>query len=195
MKLRGHRVVAAASIVLIALTAMATAQTERRPKKKSEQAAPATPLDRRDRIVAAPGTPFHGKEYWRAAAQCGGTYFKLNTTYADAAIRAKVVKPDPAAYAQFTKEADRASRTATAFFDAAERFLVADRKLARDDAVMTYDVVSVASGDRLKTIEAAVQAAKPCADFYKTCREAFPQTCNDPAAMAAAPELGQTKLN
>ena len=97
-------------------------------------------------MVAAPGTPFHGKAYWQATAQCGGIYFKLGTVYSDAAIRAKVVKPDPAAYAQLTKEADGASRTATAFFEAAERFLVADRKLARDEAVMTYDVV--ASGER-----------------------------------------------
>ncbi len=94
-----------------------------------------------------------------------------------------MVKPDPAAYAQLTKEADGASKTATAFFEAAERFLIADRKLARDEAVMTYDAVATTDGDRLKTVEAAVQAAKPCPELYKTCRGAFPQVCNDTAAL------------
>ncbi len=94
-----------------------------------------------------------------------------------------MVKPDPAAYAKLTKEADGASRSATVFFEAAERFLVADRKLARDEAVLTYDPVASANGDRLKTAEAATQAAKPCPELYSTCRGAFPQVCNDTAAL------------
>ncbi len=138
---------------------MADAQTKRRGKKE-EQAAPTAPGDKRDRVVAAPGTPFHGRAYWQATAQCGGIYFKLGTVISDAAIRAKVVKPDPAAYAQLSKEADGASKTATAFFEASERFLIADRKVARDEAVMTYDAVASSNGDRVKTAEAAVQAAK-----------------------------------
>lgn len=172
--------IATAAILVIALTLSAAAETTRR-SKKQEPAAPPTPADKRDRVVSAPGTPFHGKAYWQAAAQCGGIYFKLGTVYSDAAIKAKVVKPDRAAYAQMTKEADGASKTATAFFDAAERFLIADRKLARDEAVMTYDVIATANGDRLKTADAAVQAAKPCPELYKTCRGAFPQVCNDAA--------------
>ena len=152
--------------------------------KKGEQAAPApTPADKRDRTVAAPGSPFNGRAFWQAAAQCGGIYFKLGTVYSDQAVRAKVTKPDPAAYAAFTKQADEASKTATVFFTAAERFLIADRKLGRDEAVMTYDPLASQNGDRLKTAEAAVQAALPCAELYKTCRGAFPQVCNDSAAL------------
>ena len=104
---------------------------------------------------------------------------QLGSVYSDSAIRAKVIKPDPAAYTSFTKDADSANRTATAFFDAAERFLIADRKLARDEAVMTYDVVASASGERIKTAEAAVAAAKPCPDLYLACHSAFPQVCNE----------------
>src|SRR3954463_13926325 len=92
-------------------------------------------------------------------------------------------KPDPAAYAAFTKQADEASKTATVFFTAAERFLIADRKLGRDEAVLTYDPLATANGDRVKPVEAAIQAAQPCAELYKTCRGAFPQVCNDSAAL------------
>jgi hypothetical protein len=173
--------VATASALVIALTLSAAAETRR--SKKQEPAAPITPADKRDRVVSASGTPFHGRAYWQATAQCGGVYFKLATVYSDGAIRAKVVKPDPAAYAQLTKDADGASKSATAFFDAAERFLIADRKLARDEAVMTYDAVATTNGDRVKTAEAAVQAAKPCPELYKTCRGAFPQVCNDTSAL------------
>ena len=173
--------VTTAAILIIALTLSAAAETTRRSKKQEPAAPPPAPADKRDRAVNAPGTPFHGRAYWQAAAQCGGIYFKLGTVYSDAAIRAKVVKPDPAAYAQLTKEANGASKTASAFFDAAERFLIADRKLARDEAVMTYDVIATANGDRLKTADAAVQAGKPCPELYKTCRGAFPQLCNDAA--------------
>jgi hypothetical protein len=171
-------------MLLIALSSSAAAESKRRAKKQEQQpAAPvATPADKRDRAVAAPGTPFNGRAYWQAAAQCGGIYFKLGTVYSEAAIKAKVVKPDPAAYALLTKEADAANKTATAFFVAAERFLVADRKLARDEAVIVYDPVSSASGDRVKTIEAGALAAKACPDLYKTCRGAFPQVCSDTVA-------------
>lgn len=174
--------VTTAAILVIALTLSAAAETTRRSKKQQEAVAPpASPADKRDRVVSAPGTPFNGKAYWQATAQCGGIYFKLGTVYSDAAIKAKVVKPDPAAYAQLTKEADGASRTATVFFEAAERFLIADRKLARDEAVMTYDAIASQNSDRVKTAEAAMQAAKGCPELYKTCRGAFPQVCNDAA--------------
>jgi hypothetical protein len=187
MTLRGRHAVAGAAIVLLALSSLANAQSARRHKKQNQNqeqaAAPATPADKRDRAVVAPGTPFNGKAYWQAAAQCGGIYFKLGTVYSDSAVRAKVTRPDPAAYAAFTKQADEASKTATVFFTAAERFLIADRKLGRDEAVMTYDPLASQNGDRLKTVDAAVQAAQPCAELYKTCRGAFPQVCNDSAML------------
>jgi hypothetical protein len=168
--------------VLLAITLVLPpypAEAAPRPKK-GEQAAPApTPGDKRDRTVAAPGSPFNGRAFWQAAAQCGGIYFKLNSAYSDAAISAKVIRPDPAAFSKLSKEADGAAATATAFFDASERFLVADRKLTRDEAVMTYDPVAGSAGDRLRSIEAALQAAKPCPELYHTCRSAHPQVCND----------------
>lgn len=177
--------VTTAAIIVIALTLSAAAETQRRSKKQQEPAAPpSAPADKRDRAVAAPGSPFHGRAYWQATAQCGGIYFKLGTLQSDAAIRAKVVKPDPAAYARLTKEADGASKAATAFFEAAERFLIDDRKVARDQAVMTYDAVASANGDRLKTAEAAVQAAKSCPELYAACRDAFPRTCAGTLALS-----------
>jgi hypothetical protein len=185
MRLAVPRAAVGAAIVLLAVSSFADAETVRRQKKQNqnqEQAAPATPSDKRDRAVVAPGTPFNGKAYWQATAQCGGIYFKLGTVYSDSAARAKV-RPDPAAYRAFTKQADEASKTATVFFSAAERFLIADRKLGRDEAVMTYDPLASQNGDRLKTVEAAIQAAQPCAELYQTCRGAFPQLCNDSAML------------
>ena len=174
------------AVTLIALAIAATLSTAdaARRLKKQEDAAPApTPGDKRDRTVAAPGSPFNGRAFWQAAAQCGGIYFKLNSAYSDAAISAKVIRPDPAAYTRLSKDADGAAARATAFFDVSERFLVADRKLARDEAVMTYDPVATSAGDRLKSIEAALQAAKPCPELYQACRSAYPQICSDAAAL------------
>ena len=184
MRFSGRRPIAIAAMLLIALSSAAAEGKRRTKKQEQETAAPVTtPADKRDRVVAAPGTPFNGRAYWQAAAQCGGIYFKLGTVYSEAAIKAKVVKPDPAAYASLSKEADGANKTATAFFVAAERFLVADRKLTRDEAVIVYDPVSSASGDRVKSAEAGVLAAKACPDLYKTCRGAFPQVCSDTIAL------------
>jgi hypothetical protein len=178
------RVIVVASVTIATLVlASLTAQAATRPKKAEPSQAAPTPGDKRDRIVTAPGTPFHGRAYWQAAAQCGGIYFKLNSVYSDAAISAKVVKPDPAAYTRFTKQAEAASIAATRFFEASEHFLVADRKLGRDDAVLTYDPVANSAGERLKSIDAAQQAVKPCAEFYKTCRGAHPQMCSDTTAL------------
>jgi len=174
------------AVTLIALAIAATLSTAdaARRLKKQEDAAPApTPGDKRDRVVTAPGTPFNGRAFWQAAAQCGGIYFRLNTLYSDAAISAKVIKPDPAAFTKLSRDADGASVNATAFFDVSERFLVADRKVTREDAVMTYDNVAHSAGDRFKSVEAALQAAKPCAELYKVCRGAFPQVCNDSSAL------------
>jgi hypothetical protein len=176
-----RRTVTIASIALIALTTAATAQS-RRSKKHPEASAPAAvPADKRDRMVSAPGTPVNGRAYWQAAAQCGGLYFKIGSIHSEAAVRAKVIKPDPAAYAAFNKNAATANRAATRFFEAAERFLIADRKLAREEAVLVYDPVASASGDRVKTVEAATAAAAPCGDLYVACHAAYPQVCNDRA--------------
>jgi hypothetical protein len=169
--------------ILAALITAVVAQAAPRPKKAEPAAPAAAPVDKRDRVVTAPGTPFHGRAFWQAAAQCGGIYFKINSVYSEAAISAKVIKPDPAAYQRLTKQAETASQTATMFFDASEHFLVADRKLAREEAVLTYDPVAGREGDRFKTADAAMQAAKPCADLYKLCRSTYPQTCSDPTAL------------
>jgi len=179
----GRRALAFAAILTIALSSIADAQTKRRVKKDEQATSPPASVDKRDRAVSAPGSVFNGRAYWQAAATCGGIYFKLGTIYSDAAVRAKVVKPDPAAYASLSQEANGASRAATMFFEAAERFLISDRKLARDEAVITYDAVASANGDRVKTVEAGVQAAKPCPELYNICRGAFPQTCNDNTAL------------
>ncbi len=168
-----------ATLALIAvLFASQTDAARRHREPVATPAGPASPADKRDRVVAAPGTPFHGKAYWQAAAQCGGIYFKIRTVYSDEAAKAKV-KPDLPAYERLSKSADTASQAATAFFEAAERFLIADRKVTRDDAVITYDPTSSAAGDRAKNLEAAVQATKPCPDLYHACRAAYPQVCND----------------
>jgi hypothetical protein len=182
MKLR-QRVIAGTAIFAIAVAALSAAEAARRLKKQDDAAPAPVPGDKRDRVVTAPGTPFNGRAYWQAAAQCGGIYFRLNTLYSDAAISAKVIKPDPAAFTRLSKEAESASVNATTFFDVSERFLVADRKLAREDAVVTYDTVANTAGDRFKSVEAALQAAKPCPDLYKVCRGAFPQVCNDMTAL------------
>jgi len=178
-----RRVVLLAATLAIAAATISAAEAARRAKKQDEAAAFAIPGDKRDRLVAAPGTPFNGRAYWQATAQCGGIYFRLNTLYSEAAITAKVIKPDPAAYTRFSKEAEGASTHATTFFEASEQFLVADRKLARQEAVLTYDAVAHTAGDRLKSVEAALQASKPCPDLYKVCRGAFPQACTATAAL------------
>jgi hypothetical protein len=182
MRLR-QRAIAGATMLAICVAMVSAADAARRLKKQDDAAPAPASNDKRDRAVAAPGTPFHNRAYWQAAAQCGGIYFKLNTLYSEAAITAKVIKPDPPAYIRFTKEADVASTKATMFFDVSERFLAADRKLAREEAVVTYDAAAHSAGERLKSVDAALQAAKSCPELYKVCRGAFPQVCNDTAAL------------
>lgn len=178
-----RRAIAVAAVFLLAAGALSSADAARRLRKQDEAASAPTPGDKRDRLVAAPGLLFNGRAYWQAAAQCGGIYYKLNTLYSDAAVTAKVVRPDPAAYTKLSKEADGALAVATSFYDASEHFLTADRKVSRDDAAITTDVAAHTGGDRLKSIEAALQAAKPCIELYKICRGAFPQMCSDSAAL------------
>ena len=183
--MRASRVLALALAACVMVAAVLPADAARRPRKQPEEAAPApAPVDKRDRTVAAPGSPFNGRAYWQATAQCGGIYYRLNRLYLDAAATATVVKPDPTAYARLSKEADAAVATATTFFDASEYFLAADRKLPRQEAMLTYDAVGSSAGDRLKTVDAALQAAKPCAELYKVCRATAPQACADPRTPA-----------
>ena len=118
--------VALLTIALIAATS-ADGQTRRkREPHEVERPPPAAPVDKRDSVVTAVGG-FAGRPYWLAVAQCGGIYFKLNLFYADAAAHARVVKPDPRATAEYTKNLTEAIKTATTYFDAAERFLMTDR--------------------------------------------------------------------
>jgi hypothetical protein len=174
-----YRVISLAAIVAIAAGTLSAAEAARRPKKQEDAAPVSTPGDKRDRTVTAPGSPFNGRVFWQAAAQCGGIYFRLNTIYAEGAITAKITKPDPAAFTKLSKDADGASTTATIFFEMAERILIADRKLERSEAVLVYDVAAQNAGDRLKSADAAIQATKPCPELYKVCHGAFPQICPD----------------
>lgn len=178
---------AKAALVALALVVAATgvhAQTvhhKREQRRAPEPAIPAVPIDKRDSVVSATGA-FNGRPYWVALAQCGGIYFKLNIFYTDAAVHARVVKPDPRANAEYTKKLHEAIKTATTYFNGAERFLMTDRGLDRADAVLTYDGQSRATGERLKTVDAALAAARSCPALYQACQEAFSKQCSEPLA-------------
>jgi hypothetical protein len=166
------------AVFIAATSAQAQTTRHKREQRAPEPAAPAVPIDRRDSVVATPGL-FNGRPYWLALAQCGGIYFKLNLLYTDAAVHARVVKPDPRANAEFTKKLNEAIKTATTYFDGAEHFLMAERGLERADAVLTYDGPSRAASERLKTIEAALAAAKDCPALYHVCQETFSKQCGE----------------
>jgi len=153
-------------------------QREREPKQV-EHPAPAVPADKRDRVVAAP-SPFAGRPYWLALAQCGGIYFKLNELYTDVAVHARVVKPDPKVDTEYTKKLNEAIDVATSLYDAASRFLMADRNIERDDAILIYDGQARAAGDRAKTINEALGAARFCPALYAACQAAHPKECSSP---------------
>lgn len=174
---------AAVALAFIIIAATAQAQTTRQKREQHhaapEPAIPAVPIDKRDSVVAAPGA-FNGRPYWLGLAQCGGIYFKLNVLYTDAAVHARVVKPDPKANSEYTRKLNEAIKTATTYFNGAEHFLMTDRGLERADAVLTYDGQSRAAGERVKTIEAALAAAKVCPALYQACREAFAKQCSEP---------------
>jgi hypothetical protein len=173
-----------AALVALALAVTASSAHAQGARQKREQrhppepAAPAVSVDKRDSVIAAPGA-FNGHPYWLALAQCGGIYFKLNMLYTDIAVRARVVKPDPRTNAEYSKKLTEAMKTATTFFDGAEHFLMTDRGIERSDAVLTYDGQSRAAGDRVKTIDAGLAAAKSCPALYQACREAFSKQCNE----------------
>ncbi len=81
--------------VLVAAAAFAAmsaqAQTRHRHEPREvERPVTAPSIDRRDTLVPAP-SPFQGRPYWLALAQCGGIYFKLNVLYTDVAVHARAV--------------------------------------------------------------------------------------------------------
>ncbi len=178
---------AMALVCVLLAAASADAQSRRthhehaREPREVVTPAPAAPVDKRDSVVTAPG-PFNGKPYWFALAQCGGIYFKLNLLYTDIAVHARAVKPDPKVNNEYTKKLNDAIKIATAFFDGAERFLMVDRELERVDAVLIYDPQSRAAGERVKTIDAALAAAKACPALYQACQEANPKACGEALA-------------
>jgi hypothetical protein len=176
-------VIAKAALAILALTVLTSAEAQTRRDRAPRDVdrappAPAAPVDKRDSTVLMPGV-FNGKPYWLALAQCGGTYFKLNTLYAEAAAQARVIKPDPKATAEYTRDLKDAIRVATIYFDASERFLMTDRGVERTDAVITYDPQSRGTGDRLKTVEAAKAAAQACPVLYQACQGAYPKACSE----------------
>jgi hypothetical protein len=172
-------------LFLIAITAVATRASaqyrhhiERREPRQVERPAPAVPLDKRDRVVAA-SSPFAGRPYWLALAQCGGIFFRLNELYTEVAVHARVVKPDPKRNTEYTKKLNDAINVATSFYDAANQFLMTDRNIERDDAILTYDGPARAAGDRAKTIDDALAAARSCPALYAACQVAHPKECNE----------------
>lgn len=153
-------------------------EREREPKQV-DRPAPAVAGDKRDRVVAAP-SPFAGRSYWLSLAQCGGVYFKLNELYSDVAVHARVVKPDPKLNTEYTKKLNEAIDLATSFYDAAGRFLMADRNIERDDAVLLYEGQARAAGDRAKSIDQALATARSCPVLYAACQAAHPKECSGP---------------
>lgn len=175
-----------ALVLVLAVAAIAHARTvhHRRERRAAEPPPPAVPVDPRDSLVTAPGA-FSGRPYWLALAQCGGIYFKLNMLYTDAALRARVLKPDPKANADFTGKLNDAIRTATTYFDAAEGFLMGERAIERPEAALTYDPHARAAGERLTSIDAALAAARACPALYRACRETHPKQCDEPLSPAS----------
>jgi hypothetical protein len=171
------------ALVLIAvlLAVNANAQTRRkreRQPKETERPAPVLSVDKRDTVVTLPGA-FNGRPYWLALAQCGGAYFKLNVLYTAIAVQARAVKPDPKLNTEYTRKLNDAIKTATAFFSGAERFLMTDRGIERIDAVLIYNEQSRAVADRIKAIDAALNAAKACPALYQACQETHAKACSE----------------
>src|SRR6202161_213935 len=104
----------ALAVLAGATDALAQATRRKPPPKPPEPPAAAIPIDKRDSVVTTPGM-FNGRPYWLALAECGGIYFKLNIFYTDAAVHARVVKPDPRANAEFTKKLHEAMSVATTY--------------------------------------------------------------------------------
>ena len=81
-----------------------------------------------------------------------------------------------------SRYATEAIKTATTFFDGAEHFLMTERGIERADAVLTYDGQSRAAGDKVKSIDAALAAAKSCPALYQSCHDAYAKQCNEALA-------------
>ena len=177
-KVLGQAALAALALALVATSLHAQGRNKREQRRSPEPAVPTVSTDKRDSLVGASG-PYSGRPYWLALAECGGIHFKLNVLYTDVAVRARVVKPDPRINAEYTKKLTEAIKTATIFFNGAERFLMTDRGLERADAVLTYDSPSRAAADRVKTIDAGQAAIQSCPALYQACRDAFPKQCNE----------------
>ena len=180
---------AAGKLVLVAIAVLVTASVhaqtrhhrrEREPKE-TERAAPSVSIDKRDTVVTQPAA-FAGKPYWLALAQCGGAYFKLNVLYTALAVQARAVKPDPKLNTEYTKKLNDAIKTATAFFSGAERFLMTDRGIERIDAVLIYNEQSRIVADRIKTIDAALNAARACPALYQACQDSHGKACGETLA-------------
>jgi len=170
-------------LVIVAVLAAAAANAQSRHKrerepKETERPAPSVSVDKRDTVVNLPG-PYIGKPYWLALAQCGGAYFKLNVLYTALAVQARAVKPDPKLNSEYTKKLNDAIKTATAFYTGAERFLMTDRGIERIEAVLIYNEQSRLVSDRIKSIEAALAAAKTCPVLYQACQEARGKACSE----------------
>jgi len=170
--------IAALALGVAANAVLAQTMRQRREQRAKEPAAPVVSVDPRDSIVTAAGA-FSGRPYWLALARCGGIYFKLNTLYSDAAVRARVVTPNPTANSEFTRKLNEAIQIATTYLDGAEHFLMSERGLERVDTVLIYDGQMWAAGERLRSIDAAVAAAKPCPALYQACRAGHPKMCNE----------------
>ena len=169
------------TVALIVVTS-ANAQTRRhRAPKEVERATPAppVPVDKRDSYGAAAGRIQRQAVLAGAGANAAAPILSSISSYADAAAHARVIKPDPKATADYTKELKEAIKTATVYFDATERFLMNDRGIERVDAVLTYDPQSRAAGDRLKTVDAALAAAQACPALYHACQGAYPKVCSE----------------
>ena len=169
-----------AALVAASVNAQTRHRREREPKE-TERPASAVSVDKRDTVVTLPGA-YNGRPYWLALAQCGGAYFKLNVLYTALAVQARAVKPDPKLNTEYTKKLNDAIKTATAFFSGAERFLMTDRGIERIDAVLIYNEQSRVVADRIKTIDAALNAAKTCPALYQACQDARAKACSESLA-------------
>jgi hypothetical protein len=178
-----NKTAAKVALTIVAVLAAATANAQSRHRrerepKETERPAPAVSVDKRDTLVDLQGA-YNGKPYWLALAQCGGAYFKLNVLYTALAVQARAVKPDPKLNTEYTKKLNDAIKTATAFYSGAERFLMSDRGIERIDAVLIYNEQSRLVSDRIKTIDAALGAAKTCPVLYQACQEAHGKACSE----------------
>jgi hypothetical protein len=173
-------VLGAAAIVFTAADAV---QAQSKRKRERERPQVAQPVDRRDRLVSLASSPFNGRPYWQALGRCGGVYFKLGTLASDAAINAQVVRKDKASHDVQKKRADAARKIATSFFEGAERVLIADRKLTREEAVLIYDTAASDAGDRVKTVEAGLQEVRACPALYEACHIGLSKVCTDTLAV------------